>query len=135
MSGVTAQAECVQAFNDLKLGKKYKYIIYKLSADMKSIEVEKSSDRSATYDDFIGDLPKDDCRYAVFDFDYKAGDGGDRAKIVFYTWSPDDAKIKQKMVYASSKDTLRKSLNGVGVDVQGTDYDEVTQEAVQEKIR
>ena len=39
--------------------------------------------------------------------------------------APDNAKIKQKMVYASSKDALRRSLVGVGTDIQGTDLSEV----------
>ncbi|KAG0231273.1 cofilin [Actinomortierella wolfii] len=133
MSGVIANQECVSAFNDLKLGKKHKYIIYKLSDDLKSIEVAKTAVPSATYDDFIADLPSDDCRYAVYDFDYKITDG-DRNKIVFYGWSPDNAKIKQKMIYASSKDTLRKSLNGVAVEVQGTDFDEVAHDTILEKV-
>ncbi|KAF9974243.1 cofilin [Actinomortierella ambigua] len=134
MSGVAAQQACIEAFTDLKLGKKHKYIIYKISDDLKSIEVEKTAGPEATYDEFIGDLPKDDCRYAVYDFTYKNADG-ERAKIVFYGWSPDDAKIKKKMIYASSKDTLRKGLNGVGVEIQGTDFDEVSYETVLEKMR
>jgi spore cortex formation protein SpoVR/YcgB (stage V sporulation) len=36
--------ECVTAYNDLKLSKKYKYIIYKLSDDNKQIVVDEASD-------------------------------------------------------------------------------------------
>lgn len=42
--------------------------------------------------------------------------------------SPDDAKIKQKMLYASSKDALRRALVGIAVEIQGTEYDEVAWE-------
>ncbi|KAJ0356603.1 hypothetical protein KNSL1_000319 [Colletotrichum chrysophilum] len=35
--------ECITAYNDLKLSKKYKYIIYKLSDDNKEIVVEEAS--------------------------------------------------------------------------------------------
>ncbi len=35
--------ECITAYNDLKLGKKYKYIIYKLSDNNKEIMVEEAS--------------------------------------------------------------------------------------------
>lgn len=34
------------------------------------------------------------------------------------------------MLYASSKDALKKKLTGVAVEVQGTDFDEVTWEAI-----
>lgn len=39
--------------------------------------------------------------------------------------SPDDAKIKQKMIYASSKDAIRKALVGISSEIQGTDVSEV----------
>ncbi len=48
--------------------------------------------------------------------------------------SPDGAKIKSKMIYASSKEALRKSLNGIAVEIQGTDFDEVSHDTVLEKI-
>lgn len=44
------------------------------------------------------------------------------------TRSPDDSKIKQKMLYASSKDALRKSLVGISSEIQGTDMSEVAHE-------
>lgn len=40
----SVSAECVTTFNDLKLQKKLKYIIYKLSDDNKEIIVEESSE-------------------------------------------------------------------------------------------
>lgn len=40
----TVSQECVTAYNELKLSKKYKYIIYKLSDDNKQIVVDEASD-------------------------------------------------------------------------------------------
>jgi len=40
--------------------------------------------------------------------------------------SPDNARIKFKMMYASSKDALRRSLVGVAAEIQGTDADDVS---------
>lgn len=39
--------------------------------------------------------------------------------------SPDAAKLKDKMLYASSKDALRKQLTGVHFEIQATDTDDV----------
>ncbi|KAG0207440.1 cofilin [Mortierella sp. GBA30] len=130
-SGVSVDKACLDAFQDLKLGKKLKYIIYKLAEDNKSIVVAKQA-TTGTYDEFLTELPANDCRWAVYDFDYKIADG-DRNKIVFYSWSPEDSKIKAKMLYASSKDALRRSLNGVAIEIQGTDLAEVAHETVLEK--
>lgn len=38
------------------------------------------------------------------------------------------------MIYASSKDALRRALNGIAAEIQGTDYSEVAYEAVLEKV-
>lgn len=43
--------------------------------------------------------------------------------------SPDDAKIKEKMLYASSRDALRRALVGVAIEIQGTEYSEVAYES------
>jgi cofilin len=122
------------AFNDLKLGKKYKFVIFKLNDKKTDIIVEETSSDS-DYDAFLERFPENDCKYAVYDFEYDAGNGeGKRSKIVFFTWSPDTAAIRSKMVYASSKDALRRALNGVAADVQGTDFSEVAYESVLEKV-
>lgn len=39
----TVSPDCITAFNDLKLSKKYKYIIFKLSDDFKQIVIEDAS--------------------------------------------------------------------------------------------
>ncbi|KIY46739.1 cofilin [Fistulina hepatica ATCC 64428] len=128
-SGVGVNHDCLAKFQELKLGKKTKYIIFNLNDDNTEIVVEKTS-TSTDYDEFLADLPEADCRWAVYDFEYEKEDAGKRNKICFIAWSPDDAKIKKKMVFASSKDALRRSLVGVATDIQGTDMSEVSYESV-----
>jgi cofilin len=86
------------------------------------------------YEKFVAALPKDDCRYAVYDFEYEHEDGGKRSKILFVLWSPDTAKIKSKMLYTSSKDALRKKLVGIGTEIQATDAGEIDRQTVLEKV-
>ncbi|PWN18746.1 putative COF1-cofilin [Microstroma glucosiphilum] len=132
-SGVAVSQECLEAFQSLKLGKKLKFIIYTLSADNREIVVAKTS-TSTNYDDFLAELPAAECRYAIYDFEYEKGGDGKRSKICFYTWSPDDSKIKSKMLFASSKDALRKALVGISAEIQGTDFSEVDYTTVLEKV-
>ena len=84
MSGVSVDDACLQAFQELKLGKKLKYIIYQVSADKTSIVVTKKSE-DASYDTFLADLPENECRWAVYDFEYEKN-GGKRNKICFFMW-------------------------------------------------
>lgn len=79
-----------------------RYFIYKIENDAEII-VDTFGDKSKTYDDFTACLPPNECRYGVFDLDFTTRDGREANKLIFISWSPDTAKIKNKMVYAASK--------------------------------
>jgi len=116
--------DCLEKFQSLKFQKKLTYIIFTLNKANTEIVVELSSE-STDYEDFIKDLPETECRWGVIDFKYKEPDGSSHSKLIFVSWSPDDAKIKQKMLFASSRDALKRSLVGIAKEIQGTDYSEV----------
>jgi len=137
-SGVAVDNDVIIKFDDLKLKKKFKYLIYSLSANKAEIVVSDSSDDTETspeaaYEKFLGKLPEGECRWAVYDFNFSKGEDGERSKICFIAWSPDTAKVKDKMTYASSKDALRRALNGIAIEVQGSDYDEVAYYTILDK--
>lgn len=48
--------------------------------------------------------------------------------------APETAKIKPKMLYASSKDALRKKLVGIATEIQGTDLSEIAHDVVLDKV-
>ncbi|KAI9443182.1 actin depolymerizing factor [Lactarius indigo] len=132
-SGVGVNAGCLESFQELKLGKKLKYIIFTLNKEKTEIIVEKAS-KAGDYEDFIEDLPALECRWAVYDLEFDTEDGK-RNKLVFVSWSPDGAKVKDKMVAASSREALRRSLVGIAVEVQATEFSEVARETVLEKAK
>ncbi|SPO05745.1 related to cytokinesis inhibitor byr4 [Cephalotrichum gorgonifer] len=133
--------ECVSTYNDLKLSKKYKFIIFKLSDDNREIVVEEASDNAdwevfreklinATTKTRSGAVGKGP-RYAVYDFEYTLATGeGVRNKITFIAWSPDDAGVQSKMIYASSKESLKRSLTGLAVELQANDSDDIEYDTV-----
>lgn len=125
-SGVTVHPDCVPVFNDLKLGHKFRYIIYSLTDDLHQIRVLKTAAPSSSYDGFVEEFKEAEqnrqCRYGVYDAEYKLKDGQTRQKLVFFLWSPENATVKQKMIYTSSKDYLRKALVGIGKEVQANDH-------------
>ena len=81
---VSVAPECVSKFNELKLGKSIKYIIYKLSDDYKEIVVEDSSSDS-DWESFQNKLLSAKAphkgkegkgpRYAVYDFEWEMESG------------------------------------------------------------
>ncbi|CAA0834366.1 Actin-depolymerizing factor 12 [Striga hermonthica] len=119
VSGVAVQDDCKLRFLDLKAKRNYRYIIFKI--DGQRVVVEKLGQPSLDYDDFAAALPPDECRYAVYDFDFVTSENCQKSKIFFIAWSPDTSKVRMKMVYASSKDRFKRELDGIQVELQATE--------------
>jgi hypothetical protein len=139
-SGVQVDDGCKTAFQEMKLGHKHRYIVFKLSDDLKRINVETKAEPSQTYDDFKAEMKQAEaareCRYAIFDVEYETTAGQPRNKICFFMWSPETAVIKQRMVYASSKDALKKTLGeGIAKEIQANDHSDLEMSNVMEQIR
>jgi cofilin len=48
--------------------------------------------------------------------------------------TPEESRIKQKMIYASSRDALRRALVGVSTDIQATDMSEIAYDTVLDRV-
>lgn len=60
--------DCKLKFLELKAKRNYRFIVFKIEGQQ--VVVEKLGGPEETYDDFAASLPPDECRYAVFDFDF-----------------------------------------------------------------
>jgi cofilin len=131
-SGIAVDDSCVTAFNDMKLKKASRYLIFQIEGET-AIKVSSTGARDKTYDDFVAELGKEQPAYAVFDFDYDF-EGAPRNKLLFISWIPDTAKIKAKTVYASTKDSLVQKIGSGTFGIQASDYSQVAKEAVLKKV-
>jgi cofilin len=128
-SGVEITDDCINQYEELELCYAHRYIVYKLSDDLKRLVVEKKATAMASYADFLRELPDNDSRYAVYDFAYDAGDGT-RSKILFLFWVPESAKIKAKIMYGATKNAFRMKLFGVGKEITAGDLSELALDKV-----
>ena len=103
---------------------KLRYFIYEIK-NKKEIVISGQGDRSKTYEDFVEELPENDCRYGLIDVEFETGDGRPTSKIVFISWNPDTASIRPKMLYSGSKEALKSALVGVGIHINATDHSEL----------
>merc|ERR1719387_3127686 len=120
-SGVQVNPDCLAEFEAMKIRSSYQYIVFKITDDKKFIEIECKGDKGASFDDFKSKLPDGDCRYAVLDVEISTKSGATTSKLIFISWSDDNASVKPKMLYASSKDALKKALTGINEEYQATD--------------
>uniref|UniRef100_A0A0B6Z588 ADF-H domain-containing protein n=1 Tax=Arion vulgaris TaxID=1028688 RepID=A0A0B6Z588_9EUPU len=136
-SGVAVADECLRVFDEIKMGHKWLYIIYRVSEDLRNIIVEEKAGHDKTYDDFVAMLKQAEanrqCRYAVFDvrFMHKCVQ---QEKLAFFLWSPDNATVRQKMIYTSSKQALRNKMRGIHAEIQCTDDADLAMSNVLERI-
>ncbi|KAF5457832.1 hypothetical protein F2P56_021909, partial [Juglans regia] len=128
VSGMAVSDECKLKFLELKSKRNYRFIIFKI--ENQTVVVEKLGNPDETYEDFAESLPADECRYAVFDFDFITAENCQKSKIFFIAWSPDTSRVRSKMVYASSKDRFKRELDGIQVELQATDPSEMSLDIV-----
>ncbi|EEF51387.1 actin depolymerizing factor, putative [Ricinus communis] len=127
-SGMAVQDDCKLKFLELKTKRNHRFIIFKIEGQQ--VVVEKLGSPEETYDDFAASLPADECRYAVYDFDFTTNENCQKSKIFFIAWSPDTSRVRMKMVYASSKDRFKRELDGIQVELQATDPSEMSMDII-----
>jgi len=121
---------------------KLRYGVFKISDDLKTIEID--TDRMGTsenmgaeepkhFQELITGLPQDDGRYVVYDYPYE-GSFGMSSKIILVLWVPEKITIKKKMLYASSKDALKKSFPDT-TEFQADSPDDITHKDIETKLR
>ena len=142
MTGVKPDDTCASSFEALKAKKESRFIIYTITADGKHITKAAAEAPSGTCQEDWGKFAAlltgeyaSKCCYAVFDFDWEAEDGHSAQKIMFVLWSPEGAKVKDKMMTTGSKDALKRALVGIGQDFQATDASEITYEECLDKAK
>ncbi|XP_043930149.1 cofilin-2 [Protopterus annectens] len=141
-SGVTVHDNVIKVFNDMKvrksstpeeIKKRKKAVLFCLSPDRKQIVVEEDKqilvgDIGDTIEDpygsFVNLLPLHDCRYALYDATYETRESK-KEDLVFIFWAPESAPLKSKMIYASSKDAIKKKFTGIKHEWQVNGYDDI----------
>lgn len=109
-SGVKIHQDCIDAFQKQKIRKQHRYLLYKMDSTYENIILFKTSGPEETYEDFLNSIPETECFYATIDL---PDPNGQTPKLIFLMFTPENAKVKDRMVFASSKDGFVKKLEGV----------------------
>ncbi|KAH7166436.1 putative cofilin, actophorin [Dactylonectria macrodidyma] len=125
--------ECITAVNELRSKRgatKPRFVIFKISDDASTVIVDQTS-LEQDYGVFLHELSSavdangaPAPRFAVYDVEYNLGDDGKRIKTVFLSWVSQEAPIKSRMLYASTREQLNKALN-LGVSIHADDLEDI----------
>ncbi|RZC20956.1 Actin-depolymerizing factor 6 [Glycine soja] len=155
-SGMGVADHSKNTFMELKQKKVHRYVIFKVDEKKREVVVEKTGGPAESYDDFAASLPENDCRYAVFDYDFVTSENCQKSKIFFIAclssslvlvknklglnffypsllMSPSTSRIRAKMLYATTKDRFRRELDGVHYEIQATDPTEMDLEVLRDR--
>ncbi|MBA0782456.1 hypothetical protein Gotri_000338 [Gossypium trilobum] len=132
-SGMAVHDDCKLKFLELKAKRTYRFIVFKIEEKQKQVVVEKVGEPTDSYEAFTASLPADECRYAVYDFDFVTDENCQKSRIFFIAWSPDTSKVRSKMIYASSKDRFKRELDGIQVELQATDPSEMDLDVIKSR--
>ena len=141
-SGVAVSDGVIKVFNEMKVRKsstpeevkkRKKAVLFCLSEDKKNVILEEGKqilvgDMGQTVDDpyatFVKMLPDKDCHYALCDATCETKESSEE-DLVFIFRAPESASLKSKMIYASSKDAIKKKLTGIKHELQANCHEEV----------
>ena len=134
MSGISVSEDAVNVYYHVRSRSTYKWVLWKINAGGTTVVIDAVGDPGSSYESFLQTLPNNDCRYGVFDYELKLPDGQKMNKLVFLNWAPDSAKVKSKMMYASTKDFFKGHLDGLSAEFQASDLEEISEGEVAEAI-
>jgi hypothetical protein len=122
MAGIQVEQSCKDAFNKVRRESTgTRWTIYKFDKRMEWIipfaEGEETADYRTDWANFLDALPETEACYAIYGFAYveTAGSYGGsvpKSKLTLFTWAPDGAPTKDKMVASSSTAALKGVTKG-----------------------
>ena len=99
-------------FENMKLKADPTYMIARLNDNFSEIILE-SQGKEGTYENFLTILPKNECRYIIYNFNFTIPNTSEKtSKFLFYMWIPDAAPTKEKVRYSGNKKLFFDALNG-----------------------
>ncbi|GAB1598227.1 cofilin-like [Argonauta hians] len=144
-SGITVSQEAIDKFQDIKNGKKTRFCMFHLNENQTTIIPGKSISKPEKLDlgieavktewaEFCDSLSDNECFYIIYDLNYQKDVGARRDKILFVCWCPEKAPIRCKMMFSSTRSAIKKAFNGIQVEIQACDLDDLSFDEVQQRV-
>ncbi|XP_034040925.1 cofilin-2-like [Thalassophryne amazonica] len=136
-SGVQVSDEVKQLFEDMKVHHKgedendhCKIAVMKIREH--SIEVEKKYTlgeiKKGNQDPFVvfqNQLKSDTCCYVLYDCCFDTKEVPNKEDLILIMWTPEGGPREDKMVYSTSKQSLKAVCSGVKYNLEMQDYDDI----------
>jgi cofilin len=125
MSSLTFDDACAVRFEELKIRRKHRFLLFKLDEGGNTIVVDKVGTREDTWETLKLAMPERDCRFAVYDHEFDTDRGVKANKLWFIIWNPENATASKKMAMAASKTRFQESTLPGCFEVQAASLEEL----------
>ncbi|KAM0948252.1 putative actin-depolymerizing factor domain, ADF/Cofilin, ADF-H/Gelsolin-like domain superfamily [Dioscorea sansibarensis] len=124
-SGMAVNDDCKLKFLELKAKRTHRFIVFKIDEKLKQVIVEKVGEPMLGYEDFAASLPANECRYAIYDFDFVTEENCQKSKIFFIACKIFFIACKKQDAVCKLKGPFKRELDGIQVELQATDPTEM----------
>ena len=132
-----ANEECFQVFQAIDAMDKIRFVIYKIDDSPEIVPEFVGTERVSIYEypekdvaywqDFVENLPEDDCRFIAYNFVYQLKNEV-VCRTAFILWIPESASRELKMIYTANTNFLM--MYGERFDYKATDFSCLTYDLV-----
>lgn len=135
VSGIHMKDEHVDLFNELKIDKKHRFLVFGLNSTNNGIDLISVGSKESKLADLKEHLPSNDCRFVVYDFDTQTFENPprDTSRLLFILWAPDAAPIKRKVPAVSTKGEFKAQFVGIQKDLQISDFGLIDEEEMRKE--
>lgn len=141
MSGVKLDEACKVKYDEVQKKHLHRYVTFHIKDD-KEIVVDKVGARDAKFEEFVDavkqkDGSSEDCRYAILDYEFtleaQGTEASQRDAILLIMYCPETARIKKKMIYSSSFDTVKRAFAGIKKAFNINEEGDLNEEFIKDK--
>lgn len=86
MSGIACSEDAVNLFYLIKAKAAYQWATWQIDDSGSTVVISAVGAKGSRYEDFLGALPENDCRYGIYDYKFTGPDGQIHHKLVFFNW-------------------------------------------------
>jgi len=141
MSGVKLDEACKVKYDEVQKKHMHRFVTFHIKDD-KEIVVDQVGARDAKFEQFVDavkqkDGASEDCRYAILDYEFtleaQGTEASQRDAILLIMYCPETARIKKKMIYSSSFDTVKRAFAGIKKAFNINEEGDLNEEFIKDK--
>lgn len=109
MSTLTFGDRCRAVFEELKIRRKHRHILFKMDDANTTVDIDSVGERGLGWADFKSALPNSDCRFGIYDHEFMSDRGVQVNKLWLVVWIPENSSAARKMMYTAAKTRFQES--------------------------